>query len=278
MAVLLGLVVAAAFGTGDFLGGAASRRTTTLHVLAVVQTCAVVGAVVYALTFGGEWTARDLGLGVAAGALNVTALGLLYAGLATGRMGIVAPVTAVVAACIPVAWGLLTDEDLSTLALVGVMVAIAAGGLVASERSETTSAGTLRPLAYAIGAGLLFGWSFVLYSETGHDSGAWPALSGRVASVVLVLGAVVVMRSWPPRLPNREGKMAVGAGLLDVTATAMLLLAVREGLTAEVAPVAALGPAFTVVWAWIVLREPVGRVQVAGLVAALAGLVMISAG
>ena len=174
--------------------------------------------------------------------------------------------------------GLATDEHLSGVAFAGVVVAIGAAGLIASERSESGAAGALRPLAYTAGAGTLFGWSLVLYSETSHDSGAWPALAGRVVSVALVVGVVVVARSWPPRLPPVERRMALGAGLLDVTATAMLLLAVREGLVAEVAPVAALGPAFTVVWAWIVLREPIGRIQVVGLVAALAGLVMITVG
>ena len=71
--------------------------------------------------------------------------------------------------------------------------------------------------------------------------------------------------------------MAVGAGLLDVAATGLLLVAVREGLISLVAPVAALGPAFTVIWAWIVLREPIGRLQLVGLVTALAGLTMIAA-
>jgi drug/metabolite transporter (DMT)-like permease len=277
MALLLGLVVAASFGSGDFLGGLASRRVGPIPVLAVVQMVAVVGAVVYALTFGGEPTGVDLGYGAAAGACNVVALGFLYAGLASGRMGIVAPVTAVVAACIPVAWGLATGDDLSGLALAGVVIAVASAGLVARERDEADG-GTSRALLLAAGAGVLFGVSFVLYASTGNDSGAWPALGGRIASVVLVVGFLLVARRWPPRVPGVDRRAAIGAGVLDVTATALLLVAVREGLTAEVAPVAALGPAFTVIWAWVVLREPIGRLQLAGLVFALAGLAMIAAG
>jgi drug/metabolite transporter (DMT)-like permease len=70
----------------------------------------------------------------------------------------------------------------------------------------------------------------------------------------------------------------VGAGALDVTATTVLLAAVRHGLLVVVAPVAALAPAFTVMWAWIVLREPVGRMQLVGLGLALIGLVLVSLG
>jgi drug/metabolite transporter (DMT)-like permease len=125
---------------------------------------------------------------------------------------------------------------------------------------------------------VLFGSSLVLYSETGHDSGAWPVLAGRAsaAAVVLVVAGVVARRAPPLVAPARS--MAVGAGLLDVTATALLLLAVREGLVATVAPVAALGPAFTVMWAWRLLHEPVGRAQLVGIAVGVAGLVLIAAG
>ena len=277
MAVFLGVLVAMSFGSGDFLGGRASRRAPTLSVLAVAQVCALGGAVVYALALGGHASGNDIVLGVAAGGLNVVALGCLYAGLATGRMGIVAPLTAVIAACIPVVWGLAHSEDLSALSLAGVVLAISAGGLIARERSEPGEAGRGRALLLALGAGSLFGSSLVLYSETAHHSGAWPVLAARVSASVLVIGTVAVLRR-PVRVARPERSMAIGAGLLDVTATALLLIAIRNGLVALVAPVAALGPAFTVMWAWLVLREPVGRVQLLGIVAGMAGLVMIATG
>jgi uncharacterized membrane protein len=277
MAIVLGLVVAASFGSGDFLGGNASRRTPTLIVLALVQACALVGAIAYALSLGGVAGSDDLGLGAGAGALNVVALGCLYAGLATGRMGLVAPLTAVIAACIPVLWGLANGEDLGAIALIGVAVAIAAGGLIAWEHNETAGDGQLRALVYALVAGTLFGWSLVLYSETSHNSGAWPVLAGRVVSTALVFAVVVGLRR-SMRMDSSDRKMAIGAGVLDVTATALLLIAVRDGFVAVVAPIAALGPAFTVMWAWVVLREPVGRIQLVGIAAGIAGLVMIAAG
>jgi len=71
---------------------------------------------------------------------------------------------------------------------------------------------------------------------------------------------------------------AYAAGVLDLLATIMLLLAVRNGLLVVVAPVAALAPAFTVVWAWIVLRESVSPAQIAGLGLALVGLVLVATG
>jgi drug/metabolite transporter (DMT)-like permease len=128
----------------------------------------------------------------------------------------------------------------------------------------------------ALVAGTLFGWSLVGYAETSHDSGAWPILAGRVAAVVIAVGAALVVTRHV-HVGRPERRMAVGAGLLDVAATGLLLVAVREGLISLVAPVAALGPAFTVIWAWFVLEEPIGRLQVVGLALALAGLTMIAA-
>jgi drug/metabolite transporter (DMT)-like permease len=276
VAILLGVFVAASFGSGDFLGGYASRRVPMVVVLAVAQCCALVGAGLLVAVFAGDAASRDLALGFGAGALNVVALGCLYAGLATGRMGIVAPVTAVIAACIPVVWGVANGESLPALAVVGVVVAIGAGGLIAHEREAGQQGRATRAILLAVVAGTLFGWSLVGYSETSHDSGAWPILAGRVAAVVIAVAvALVIARRISVARPERW--MAIGAGLLDVAATGLLLVAVRDGLISLVAPVAALGPAFTVIWAWIVLREPIGRLQLVGLVAALAGLTMIAA-
>lgn len=284
MAVALGILVAMSFGSADFLGGRASRTAPTVTVLFVAQATAVVLAIVVAVLVSADITGRDLALGAAAGALNVVGLGFLYQGLATGRMGVVAPVTAVVAAMVPIAWGLASGERPSALTWIGVALAVGAGGLVAREPSDPDvsddGAGVRNAVVLAVVAGLALGSSFVLYAETHDDSGMWPVFTARLAAIALVGIAVAVMATrgsvtWP----SGSGRnLALGAGVLDVAATTLLLVAVREGLTVVVAPVAALAPAFTVVWAWIVLHERVTRHQIAGLLIALTGLVLIAAG
>lgn len=277
MPVLLGVLTAVSFGSGDFLGGTASRRASTSAVLVLSQMCAFVVAVGYALSFAGEAAGRDFGFGAAGGALNLVALGFLYQGLATGRMGLVAPFAAVVASSIPLAWGLGTGERPSTPALVGVGCAIVAGGLIARERDERGTVSSIRAMRWAILAGIAFGSSFVFYAETSASSGFWPVLAGRSAAVPLVVTFALVTR---PALgmARRERRFALSAGALDVTGTAFLLLAVRRGLITLVAPIGALAPAFTVALAWIVFREPIARLQMAGLVLALAGLALIAGG
>lgn len=279
MSLLLGLVVAASFGSGDFLGGLASTRAKTVAVLVVVQTCALVGALAVAVIAGGDPHASDFALGALAGVLNVGALGCLYQGLALGRAGEVAPIAAVVGAVIPVLWGLASGENPANAALVGVVLAVVAGGLISVERDEhpTADSGGRRALVLALLAGVGFGFSFVCYGNTRDASEFWPVLSGRIGAVIAVAAVATVLRI-SPRLPRRPQLEAVSAGALDVTATALLLVAVRNGLFATVAPVAALAPAFTVGHAWWYLRQRPTRIQVLGLAIALSGLVLIAVG
>lgn len=278
MSLVVGLVVAASFGSGDFLGGLASRRARTLVVLATAQLCALAGAIVVTIAAGGDPTGKDLALGAVAGTLNVAALGCLYQGLAIGQAGLVAPVAAVLGAVIPVGWGLATGERPATEALIGVALAIVAGGLISLERDELGTATRSRPaLLLAIAAGTGFGVSFICYGNTSDGSEFWPVLAGRVGAVAAVLLAVLLTRSAFV-LPSRPRVQAVAAGILDVVATTLLLVAIREGLFATVAPVAALAPAFTVANAWWYLHERPSAAQTLGLSLALVGLVLIAVG
>jgi drug/metabolite transporter (DMT)-like permease len=278
MSLVVGLIVAASFGSGDFLGGLASRHARTLAVLAVAQLCALAGAVVVAVVAGGDPSGEDLLLGAVAGTLNVAALGCLYQGLAIGQAGLVAPVAAVLGAVIPVGWGLATGERPPVEAIVGVALAIVAGGLISLERDELGTASRSRAaLLLAVAAGAGFGVSFICYGNTSDESEFWPVLAGRIGAVTAVVLLVAITRT-SLALARTPAVQAVAAGVLDVAATTLLLVAIREGLFATVAPVAALAPAFTVGNAWWYLRERPSFVQSAGLVVALAGLVLIAVG
>jgi drug/metabolite transporter (DMT)-like permease len=280
VAVVLGIFVAAAFGAGDFLGGRASQRASTPAVLLISQAVAAVGALVVSVIVSADVASSDIVNGCLAGALNVGGLGLLYLGLATGRMGVVAPVTAVVAAIVPVTYGLLEDDAPSAAVLIGVALAIVAGALIGMTRDEHSHAGTARALTIAAVAGAGLGGSFIFYAKTSDASGMWPLLCARLVAVVLVVMAVAIARArGPVTLPlGSDRVMAAGAGLLDITAATLILVAVREGYIVEVAPVASLAPAMTVLLAWWLLKEHVSRLQLVGLGVALAGLALIATG
>ena len=285
MAVLLGVLVAASFGSGDFLGGQASKRAPTLTVLLVAQATAVAGAVVVALAVGARVATHDLVFGALAGCVNIVGIGLLYQGLATGPMGVVAPLTAVAASVLPIVWGLATGERPSVVVIVGVIFAMAAGALISRQPGRPDHAGGHPPptagVALALGAGVCLGTSLVFYLQTSSASGLWPVLAARAAALVLVAIALGVVATRHVALPFPIGPdrtLALGAGALDVTATTLLLLAVRRGLILVVAPLAALAPAATVILARFVLDERLHAGQRIGLVLALVGLVLVAAG
>jgi drug/metabolite transporter (DMT)-like permease len=278
VAVVLGLLVAASFGSGDFLGGLGARRAPTLLVLALAQVTALLGALVVAFAAGGQVTGRIVGLGAAAGLLNMVALGCLYRGLAIGQVGQVAPIAAVVGAIEPITWGVARGERLSVATLIGVALAVVAGGLVSAERRERQGPLLRRGLPLAVAAGVGFGTSFILFAEVSHGSGFWPVLSARAAAAAGAVVAVLVLRLSPRRLVAGSSRLGIGAGALDVTASSLLLVALRHGLIAVVAPVAALAPGFTVMHAWWYLHERASGIQVVGIALALVGLTLIAVG
>jgi drug/metabolite transporter (DMT)-like permease len=273
--VILGLLVAASFGSGDFLGGLASRRAKTLAVLAVAQIAAVAVAVIIASAVGGGVDAHDLEYGIAAGVLNVVAIGCLYRGLAMGQMGRVAPIAAVIGAVLPVAWGVLRGETLSPPEVAGIVLAVIAAGLLSLEPGAVRTSAAGSAVLLAVAAGIGFGVSLILFAAASHHGGMWPALGARGAACALVWIALVIRRERPALsdVPKVEASMA---GVLDVGATMILLVTLKTNLTAVIAPVASLAPAFTAGHARWYLHERISRVQLVGLLVALVGLVLIA--
>jgi drug/metabolite transporter (DMT)-like permease len=278
MEIALGALVALAYGSGDFLGGISAKRLPTVTVLLVSQSFGLAAAVVLVVALrDAPPPAHIFVLSAAAGVVAVMALGLLFRGLALGRMSIVAPLSAIGGGVLPVVWGLLRGERPSALALVGVGVALVAAAIVGGG-AEHDPAAAISPrleIALGAGAGVGFGVVFILFAESSSGSGMWPVLIARCASVpVLAVAAVVLGHS--PRMARADLAPVAGAGLCDVGANALVVLAVRRGLLSLVAPVASLYPATTVVLARLVLHERIGRQRAGGLALGLVGLALIA--
>jgi drug/metabolite transporter (DMT)-like permease len=281
-AVLLGLCIAAAFGSGDFVGGRASRTASTVAVLVVAQACSVVGALAVSFVFSADVAGDDLVYGALAGTVNVAGLGLLYHGLANHPAGVVAPIAAVVGTVVPVTWGLVQGERPSALVLAGCLTAIVAGALVARDTEGGSRTGVAAGAVQAVVAGVLLGSSLVLFAETSEASGQWPVFAARSAALVCVgLVALAATRraGGTFRFPQGNARtLAAAAGLFDVAATSLLVVALREELMVVVAPFASLAPAFTVLLAWAITGERLHRLQRAGFALVLASLVLVAAG
>lgn len=282
MAIVLGLAAALTYGVADFIGGFVTRRADVFTVVLLSQTIGsslMLAALPWFLNDAA--TGQALGFGAAAGIGGATGVILLYRGLATGRMSVVAPITAVEAASVPVVFGLSTGERPSEAALAGVAIALVAVALVSSA-SDPNDAGDLPGQRWAgvpeaLGAGLGFGAFFILLNEGGAETGLWPLVAARTSSLVLVGGAALLTRR-PLRPPAGTGRGIAAAGVLDVTANLCYLLATRRGLLSIVAVLTSMYPASTVILARAVLHERFRPSQVAGLACAVVGIALIALG
>jgi uncharacterized membrane protein len=280
MTAILALSAAAIYGTADFLGGVAARRTSALAVTVlahVVGLTLLVGALL--VLPAAHPSPADLAYGAAAGALGGIGLILFYRALATGAMSVVAPVAALFGAALPVTVGVAIGEHLSLPALVGIGIAVAAVALVSREEPNGSATRPVsaadHPMVLAVLAGVAFGGFFVMLSRTHASAGLWPLLSARVLSIGLLGGfSLLTSRSLRPTPGSRRLIVAAGAG--DMVANILYLVAVRRGLVSLVAVIVALYPAATVLLAQVVLGERLRRVQVTGLALAASAAVLLA--
>lgn len=274
MAILLALLAAVSYGLADFVGGVLSKRSSPWAVALMAQ---VGGAVlVFALTLvtPGEPTGTDLLWSLLAGLGNGFGTAFLYRGLSSGRMGVVAPVSGVGAALVPVAVGVLTGERPAALVWVGILIALPGIWLVSRE---PTSGGLGPGLVDGILAGLGFGALFAALAQIPESAGFLPlALNQVVAGVAIVAVAVALRSPWVPREPRAVG--GVVSGGLGALATGAFLVATHGGYLTVTAVIASLYPAFTILLAATVLRERVHRAQATGLGLCAVAVALVAAG
>ncbi|MEU3118581.1 EamA family transporter [Micromonospora chalcea] len=273
--IVLAAVSALAFGTADFSGGKASRWADPIAVTVVSQMLSIPLLVVLVLVVPGTPSALDLGWGLLAGVAGAGGVMLLYRALATGVMAVVAPVTAITAAIVPIVAGLVLAHSPGAVALGGAGLAVVAIGLVSLGERGAARRVSGRVLAMALAAGLLFGVFFALLGQADESAGMWPVLAVRVSSVAFGL-ALAARTGTRLRLGRRVLGWAAAAGLLDSAANALFLAAAGRGHLSVVAAVASLYPASTVLLALAVDRERLRPVQLAGLGFAAAALVLSS--
>lgn len=273
--MLLGLGAAAVWGAGDFGGGLASRRTPVYGVVIVSQFTGGLLALGLALATGGSIPAgRDLLICAIAGVLGALGITMLYRGLALGRMGVVAPITGVLAAVIPVIAGFATEGVPGPLVLIGIGLAIVAVILVSRVEDEGGGRDGLREALIGGTAIGLFGVAIAQLSD-GNLFGHLTLI--RLSEGVVVAATIVGMRlAWRPPSDLLPRLMLVGA--LDMTGNGLYLVAVQIGQLAVASVLSALYPVSTVILATVVLREPVTRDHAAGIALAVLAIALIGLG
>jgi len=287
MVVALSVGCALFYGAADFCGGLAARRMPALAVLVWSQAIGLVVLLVALPLVGGVLHASDLAWGLACGVAAAVAIGMLYRALAIGTMGVVSPITAVLAAAVPVLYALVRGDRPAPLALGGIALALVAVILVsgappaAKSDEDAPLARLWHPnllgpgIPEALVAGFAFGFFFIALAQTHTDAGLYPLLSTRLASLALLAGTGFAVRA-PLRIHRPGLRLVALCGSMDMGSNILFILALHSGALSVVAVITSLYPAATVALAAALLHERLGAVQWAGVLLALAGVACIA--
>ncbi|MFI0419334.1 EamA family transporter [Spongiactinospora sp. 9N601] len=276
-AVVLATACALVYGTADFFGGLATRRSRLLAVVVLSQFSGLVFVAAVLPAMPGSPSLEALLWGMVAGVSGTTGLLLFYRALAAGTMSVVAPTTATTSAAVPVLFGLVSGERPALTALAGVALALAAVLLVSRAPKGAAASAPTGPLLSALAAGAGFGGFFILVAQAPHDAGLWPLAGARTVSIALVVVLALITRRTVRPGPGALPIIAV-SGVLDMLANMLYLLAAQRGLLSLVAVLVSLYPATTILLARFVLRERLRRLQMGGVVMALAAVALIATG
>ena len=278
VSILLSLITAAAFGTGDFVGGLSAKRMSVLQVVAGSHFIGLIGVFVATVLIDNTFIASEFALGALGGAFGGIGVGLLYRGLSRGPMSVVAPLTAVTSAAVPALWGIFTGERFSTIGWAGLALAFVAIWLTSTSSDDTQAPITVQVVAEALLAGAGFGTLFIVLDTTEDVGAPWPIVGARLLTSTLLITWLLSQRQ-PVFAKDRTGFGLVAlTGIFDTGSNVLFLYALQVADLTVVSVLSSLYPIATVLLARTVLDERMNRWQLIGFVIALTATAMIAVG
>ena len=266
-----GLGAVFVWGTSDFLGGFAARRSNAFLFTTIVHGSGLLLMLAVALATHSTFPSRPgIAWTAAAGLSGGAGLAIFYRALASGRMGLTAPVAAVLSAAIPTVFGIFTEGVPRAVQVAGFV--LAAIGIWLISRPEDGS----RPegIGAAVFAGVCFAGYYLFTKQAGDNSAVWLTAMSRAASFVLTGVIVILGRNYQI---TREGiGFGVVAGILDISGSVMFIRAAQTGRLDAAVVISSLYPAITVLLARFFLKEHFTRWKVVGMFAALLAVPLIA--
>jgi drug/metabolite transporter (DMT)-like permease len=278
MASLLALLSSALWGSADFFAGRMSKKH---HPFAVLGFSQVIGLFVgiLILVISGNWQGKVFGFdgflipGILAGLAGYIGLACLYEGLSTGRMGVVAPISSM-SAVVPLAYALATGDALSTLASVGVFVALI--GVFCASGPELSQGMPIKPLLLALGAAAGFGLSLTFIAVGSETSALLTMVSMRGATFFVTISIALKFRTTG-KFGRQDLPLLIFIGAADFLANLLLGVATTKGLVSVAMVFGSLYPIATALLAFKFLNERLHKVQYIGIALAVSGVSLISA-
>lgn len=272
--ILLAITASVLFGFSDYFGGLASRRDSAFAVTATAHVVGLVIAILGTFIIPSAWNPVDLMWGAGVGLSGGIGVVSLYAGLARGRMSIVAPVTAALSGSLPALYDLATGTELRPLALVGLALAVVSIVVVSqSGHAEDRAEMPWQATALSILAGVSFAFTIVFLSFTSTESGMAPLVAARLVSVPVMFG-ITFARLRRVSINPEARSTALSAGALDMASNVAILSAVRIGPLATASVLGSLYPVTTILLAKVFLGERLHRRQSFGVGIALIAIIL----
>ena len=273
----LGIFSAVFWGTGDFLGGMVSRKVGALRAVFLSE---IVGLIAL---FAAVWyTGENFPIGyrfliaLLAGAIGTIGLIILYHAMTVGLMSIATPVSALLSAALPVAFGILWDGNPGIAALFGFMAAFGAVWFISQDSADKASLQQISDLALPLLAGLCFGMYFVLIHEASSENVLWPMIAGRTGGMIVVIIAMLYTRTSFFPETSTPWVMVAANSSLDLLGNGFYILAGQMGRMDIASVLGSMYPGATVLLAWVFLKEKLNGLQWVGIALALAAIVLLT--
>jgi drug/metabolite transporter (DMT)-like permease len=282
MASILALLSSALWGTADFYGGKLSKKYAPIVVLGMTQAIGLLFGITLVLLNGELFGANpphafgDGGYfyaGAIAGVTGYIGLICLYAGLSTGRMGVVSPISSL-SAVIPLTFALVTGEVLTWSQGIGVIIALA--GAFCASGPELSQGLSPKPLFLALGAAAGFGTAMTFMSIGSQSSALMTMVMMRATTFVVTIALAIRYRTVG-NFEKSEIPILVFIGVSDFLANLLLGVATNFGLVSLVMVLGSIYPIITALLAFKFLHERLHRIQYVGIVLAVTGVALISA-
>lgn len=278
MASLLALLSSAMWGTADFFAGRLSKKFHPFAVLGLSQVFGLLTGITIVL-ISGDWHGQALGTngylisGALAGLFGYLGLACLYEGLSTGRMGVVSPISSM-STVIPLVYALMTGDKLSTLASIGIVVALI--GVFCASGPELSNGLPIKPLLLALGAAVGFGLALT-FIAIGSESSALLTMVSMRATTFFVTISIAIRFKTTGGFSKRDMPILIFIGAADFIANLLLGVATTKGLVSVAMVFGSLYPIATALLAFKFLNERLHKVQYVGIVLAVSGVSLISA-
>lgn len=275
MAAVLALLSSFAWGTADFLGGILSKRRNPVAVIGGSQPFGLLAITIVALVSGQFWFSEEVIYnGVLAGLIGMVALMAYYQALATGQMGIVAPIGSL-GVLVPLTYGYLAGEMPTAFQNIGIGLAII--GVVLASGPEFRGDAQVKPVILAFISAAMFGFTVLFMARGGELNPAGTVVMMRVAQVSVMVSIALILRTFGG-LKKTDVPLLALTGSLDAVANVLFTTAAGLGLISVVSVLGSLFPVATALLAWWFLKERLLPIQYLGIVVTMAGVAAITSG